>query len=274
MVGVWSRLFSQGGKASIEVDKPSPEYLLSQIDKGNLPRHIAIIMDGNGRWANERGLIRYAGHKNGMAAVRLIVEQSRDLGIQHLTVFAFSTENWRRPKEETDLLMSLLDEYLDRETMNLHKQGIRLNFIGEWQDLPTALSAKIRECTAFTAENTEMVLNIAFNYGGRHEILNAVRILCAKAASGEISAHELEAAINEEAFSALLDTAGQPDPDLLIRTSGERRLSNFLLWQTAYAEFYFTNVHWPDFGKEQLLAAIIDYQRRSRRFGALDKGSL
>ena len=274
MVGVWSRLFSQGGKASIEVDKPSPEYLLSQIDKGKLPRHIAIIMDGNGRWANERGLIRYAGHKNGMAAVRLIVEQSRDLGIQHLTVFAFSTENWRRPKEETDLLMSLLDEYLDRETMNLHKQGIRLNFIGEWQDLPTALSAKIRECTAFTAENTEMVLNIAFNYGGRHEILNAVRILCAKAASGEISAHELEAAINEEAFSALLDTAGQPDPDLLIRTSGERRLSNFLLWQTAYAEFYFTNVHWPDFGKEQLLAAIIDYQRRSRRFGALDKGSL
>ena len=271
MAGVWSRLFSQNSKASIEVDKPSAEYLLSQIDRESLPRHIAIIMDGNGRWAREHGLIRYAGHKNGMSALRLTVEQSRNLGIRYLTVFAFSTENWRRPKEETDLLLSLLDEYLDRETMNLHKQGIRLNFIGEWQALPPKLTAKIRECVAVTADNTEMVLNIAFNYGGRQEILNAVRILCVKAASGELPADALEAAISEEGFSALLDTAGQPDPDLLIRTSGERRLSNFLLWQAAYAEFYFTNAHWPDFGKEQLLAAVIDYQKRSRRFGALDK---
>ena len=260
---IFAGLFSK--ERELEVSSPSSEKLLSQIDKQKIPGHIAIIMDGNGRWAGERGLKRSAGHRFGTETLRLIVEQSRGLGIKYLTVFAFSTENWKRPEEEVWLLMSLLDEFLDKETMNLHRQGIKLNFIGQWRELAPSLVAKICRYMEVTAQNEQMTLNIAVNYGGRQELLLAARRLAAEVVGGTLTPEQ----IDEATFSAKLDTAGMPDPDLLIRPSGEQRISNFLLWQMAYTEFYYTNIYWPDFDKEQLLLAILEYQKRSRRYGGL-----
>ena len=230
-----------------------------------IPRHIAIIMDGNGRWAQRRGLLRYLGHRQGMDALRQSVELCRELGVEILTVYAFSLENWKRPREEVDFLMKLVVEYLDKEEENLHRQGIRINPIGELEYLPPQVKARIEQAVSHTAANKDLIFNIALSYSSRREIVTAARLLADQAAKGRLDPRD----IDEELFASSLYTAGQIDPDLLIRPSGEQRISNFLLWQCAYTEFYYTDIFWPDFGKKDLKAAIAAYQHRERRFGQL-----
>ncbi|MDR2713644.1 MAG: isoprenyl transferase [Clostridiales bacterium] len=230
-----------------------------------LPRHIAIIMDGNGRWAQRRGLLRHLGHRHGMDALRQSVELCRELNVEILTVYAFSLENWKRPREEVDFLMNLVVEYLDKEEENLHRQGIRINPIGELDYLPLQVRARIEQAVSHTAANSDMIFNIAISYSSRREIVTAARILAAQAATGCLDPQD----IDEERFASALYTSGQIDPDLMIRPSGEQRISNFLLWQSAYTEFYYTDIFWPDFGKKDLQAAIAAYQRRERRYGQL-----
>ena len=237
--------------------------LLEKIDMQRLPEHIAVIMDGNGRWATARHLPRSAGHKAGAEALRRATELCREMGIPVLSVYAFSTENWQRPAEEVSFLMRLFVEYLHNEVELMNRQDIRLGFLGDPDGLPEPVRRTLEEARAATADNKSMVLNLAVNYGSRHELLRAARKLAAKTAAGEIAPED----IDMEMIGNQLDTAGLPDPDLLIRPSGELRISNFLLWQAAYAEFYFTDKLWPDFGKRDMLEAIIDYQSRSRRFG-------
>ena len=234
--------------------------------KNNIPRHIAIIMDGNGRWARERGLPRAAGHRAGVETVREIVRASMDLGVQILTIYAFSQENWKRPREEVSVLMGLLDIWLDREIKSLHQEGVRLRAIGRLDALGEKTLRKIRAAESLTAGNSKLLFNIALNYGARAEILDAARHLVAEAMENPARFGSAEA-ITEESFSQKLYTAGMPDPDLLIRTSGEMRLSNFLLWQLSYAEIYITKKYWPDFTRKDYQAAIRDYCRRERRFG-------
>lgn len=234
------------------------EALLAKVEMQSLPKHIAVIMDGNGRWALNRGLPRIAGHKKGADAVRAISEQCRLLGVPVLTLYAFSDENWGRPKEEVGFLMEMLGHYLQSEINTMNRNNIRFRTIGRTERLPGAAQTWVRKACEETASNTGMVLNLALSYGGRGEILEAVRRM-REASSAET--------VTEEMFSSYLDTAGLPDPDLIIRTSGEKRISNFLLWQAAYAEFYFTDTLWPDFKEQHLLDAILDYQRRQRRFG-------
>jgi len=236
--------------------------LLEKIDRSRLPVHIAIIMDGNGRWAVRRGMPRISGHAQGRHAVRRIVEACRELGVRFLTLYTFSVENWRRPREEVDALMSLIEVVAREETEELHRNNVRINVIGRAEGLPSSLLAELQRDMALTAGNTGMVLNLAINYGGRAEIVDAVRKLVSTGTAPED--------IDENAVSAALYTAGQPDPDLLIRTAGEQRLSNFLLWQMAYSEIFVTDVLWPDFDKQHLYEAILDYQRRTRKFGGLD----
>ncbi len=220
-------------------------------------------MDGNGRWAKLRGLPRVEGHRRGIRSVRSVVECSRELGIAYLTLYAFSTENWGRPAAEVGTLMALLREFLVKELPELRKKGIRLRAIGEVSQLPASVREILDATVSGTAGSGEMTLTLALSYAGRNEIVRAARKLAAEAASGAVD----PAAIAEEEFAARLDTAGMPDPDLVIRTSGEMRISNFLLWQAAYAEFVFTDVLWPDFGKAEFLAALDEYARRDRRFG-------
>lgn len=234
------------------------------------PRHVAIIMDGNGRWAKQRGLPRAAGHRSGVEAVRRTVKAAIELDIDYLTIFSFSSENWSRPAAEIDDLMGLIKRFIRRDLADLHRHGVRIHVIGETTNLDAELLAMIEEAKALTAGNTALNLVIAFNYGARSEITRAVRRLGAKVANGEIAA----AHIAPEHIEAELDTAGIPDPDLLIRTSGELRLSNFLLWQCAYTELVFLNVYWPDFGREQLEVAIKEYLARDRRFGGLNARSM
>ena len=234
------------------------------------PRHVAIIMDGNGRWAKRRGLPRAAGHRSGVEAVRRTVKASIELGIDYLTLFSFSSENWSRPAAEIDDLMGLLKHFIRRDLVDLHRHGVRIQVIGETTKVDPELLAMIEEAKALTAGNMALNLIIAFNYGARSEITRAVRRLGAKVANGEIAA----AHIAPEHIEAELDTAGIPDPDLLIRTSGELRLSNFLLWQCAYSELVFLDVYWPDFGREQLEDAIQEYLARDRRFGGLNARSM
>jgi undecaprenyl diphosphate synthase len=234
------------------------------------PRHVAIIMDGNGRWAKRRGLPRAAGHRSGVEAVRRTVKAAIELGIDYLTLFSFSSENWSRPAAEIDDLMGLLKRFIRRDLVDLHRHGVRIQVIGETAKVDPELLAMIEEAKALTAGNTALNLIIAFNYGARSEITRAVRRLGAKVANGEIAA----AHIAPEHIEAELDTAGIPDPDLLIRTSGELRLSNFLLWQCAYTELVFLDVYWPDFGREQLENAIKEYLARDRRFGGLNARSM
>lgn len=236
---------------------------MKEPDRDNIPVHIAIIMDGNGRWARKRLLNRINGHRKGMDAVKAVVTASREIGVKYLTLYAFSTENWRRPADEVGALMSLLTKYLKSELSMMMENGIRLKTIGNIDDIPEKTKVVLLDTMEKTVNNTGMVLNLALSYGGRDDILHAARSLATQVQNREIKPED----INEDLFSANLLTASIPDPDLLIRTSGEMRLSNFLLWQNAYAEFSFPETLWPDFGKEELFAAISDYQSRERRFG-------
>src|SRR5262245_43581133 len=240
-----------------------PNDLLSQIDQNALPAHIAIIMDGNGRWARKRGLPRVAGHRAGIGSVREVVEGSAELGIPVLTLYAFSVENWKRPQTEVRTLMSLLKEYLNREIENINRNNIRFQTIGRTEQLDVSVQRELEKGIERTRTNTGMIFNVALNYGGRAEIVDAVNRLLNNGAksSGQ--------PIGEAEFSKYLYTAGMPDPDLLIRTSGELRVSNFLLWQIAYAEIYVTDTLWPDFSKKQLYEAILAFQKRERRYGGL-----
>lgn len=232
-------------------------------------RHVAIIMDGNGRWAKARGLPRTAGHKKGVDAVRRTVEAARELGVGYLTIFSFSSENWRRPEEEVSDLMSLLRFYLRSEIAELHKAGVRLRVIGDRTRLSDDINRLIDNAEDLTRDNRAMTLVVALSYGSRQEIAIAARRLAEEVAAGRLSPD----AIDEEAVGARLFTADIPDPDLIIRTSGEKRISNFLLWQAAYAELLFTDTLWPDFTKRDLEAAIEEFHRRERRFGATTAGS-
>jgi undecaprenyl diphosphate synthase len=226
-----------------------------------LPQHIAIIMDGNGRWANQRGLPRLAGHRAGTENVRRIVQMCVDIGIPYLTLYAFSSENWSRPKAEVSGLMRLLGEYIDRELNTMHQQGIRIRHLGRLEGLPASLAQRIRAATERTAANTRLTLSVALNYGGRAELVDALRRMIADGLAAD--------AINEQSIAHYLDTHGLPEPDLLIRSSGEQRLSNFLIWQAAYSEFWSTPVYWPDFGPQHLRQALDHYALRERRFGGL-----
>jgi undecaprenyl diphosphate synthase len=235
------------------------------LDRTRIPAHIAIIMDGNGRWAAARGLQRGAGHRAGLEAVRRTLQACREVGVSILTLYAFSTENWRRPAEEVEALMRLLGEAVSDEADELIREGIQLRVSGDLSLLDATLRDQVERVVALTRENGEFILNVAYNYGGRAEILSAVRAL-----AGDVAAGASPEAIDEAALSRYLYTAGLPDPDLLIRTGGEQRISNFLLWQIAYTELYFCDAYWPDFDKTHLSEAILDYQQRMRRFGGVE----
>jgi undecaprenyl diphosphate synthase len=239
--------------------------LLAQLDARPLPQHLAIIMDGNGRWAQRRHLPRVAGHRSGVKAARVIIETCSRLCIPCLTLYAFSLENWRRPQAEVQFLMRLLREYLKRELPTMQKNNIRLLFIGRSDQLPASVRSDMQEGMRLTAGNTGMRLILALNYGGRAELVDAFNAMLEQAHSNGPSSFRAD----EQSISEHLYTAGLPDPDLLIRTSGEMRVSNFLLWQIAYAEIYVTDVLWPDFSRTRLLEALVDYQKRERRYGGL-----
>ena len=236
---------------------------LELVDKANLPKHLAIIMDGNGRWAKNQGLLRAIGHESGTKSVKIVVENCAKLGIENLTLYAFSTENWNRPKLEVDLLMKLLINSLKKELATLTKNNIKLNSIGNLNNLPKSVQKELLEVIEKTKNNSRMTLTLALSYGSREEIINAVKIISDKVKNNIISVDT----IDESIFNKHLYTHNLPDVDLVIRTSGEHRISNFLLWQIAYAEFYFTDVLWPDFSEQNLYEAIISYQKRERRFG-------
>ena len=235
----------------------------SQIDPLKTPKHVAVIMDGNGRWAKRKGMARVFGHRNGVKAVREVVESAAEINIQALTLYAFSTENWSRPKKEVETLMSLLVSSLKDELKTLQKNNIKLQCIGNIDSLPRKAQKELQEVIQKTQENTHMTLNLALSYGSREEIVNAIRKISKKVVNKELLTEE----INEKIINNHLYTFTLPDVDFLIRTSGEQRISNFLLWQIAYAELYFTQVLWPDFRKEHFFEAILDYQNRERRFG-------
>lgn len=237
--------------------------LKDNIDKNQLPKHIAIIMDGNGRWAKQQGNARIFGHKNAIKAVREVCEGCAELGVDYLTLYAFSTENWNRPKMEVMALMDLLVSTINTETETLIKNNIRLNAIGRLADLPEKVCANLREAIGKTKDNTGMTLTLALSYSSKVEITEAVRRIAADAKTGKIEPDNIDSSL----IDSCLYTNDMPDPDLLIRTSGELRISNFMLWQLAYAELYFTPTYWPDFDKEELYKAIVDYQQRERRFG-------
>jgi undecaprenyl diphosphate synthase len=229
----------------------------------NIPKHIALIMDGNGRWAKSRNLPRLAGHKAGVEALRSVIERGGDIGVKHMTFYAFSTENWSRPEDEVSGLMNLLVVYLKSETKKLHANNIRVNVIGDISKLPSRAQKELQRTLDLTAHNDSMTVHIALNYGSRDEIVKAVQSIAADTKAGTLNVEDIDA----KTVSGRLYTADIPDPDLMIRTSGEVRLSNFLLWQLAYSEFYFTDVYWPDFDGDALEAAIHAYQNRHRRFG-------
>jgi undecaprenyl diphosphate synthase len=237
--------------------------LESQINKDNLPTHVAIIMDGNGRWAQNKSQPRAFGHIAGVKSVKTIVETAAEIGIKNLTLYAFSTENWSRPKAEIDALMELLVDTINKETPTLNKNGISLKAIGNLKSLPVRCQEKLQEAIDNTAHNTRLTLILALSYSSRWEITNAVQKIARKVEAGTLKADE----VNEKTVSANMCTANIPDPELLIRTSGEYRISNYLLWQIAYSELYFTETLWPDFGEEELYKALINYQSRERRFG-------
>lgn len=243
------------------------ESLIGKIDKERLPKHIAIIMDGNGRWAEEKGQERLYGHFHGVESVRIIVEGCAELGIQYLTLYAFSTENWDRPKQEVEGLMLLFVETIRKEVPTLNKNNIRLHVIGDLSLLPKDAHAELNEALELTSHNTGLNVILALSYSSRWELVNAVKQIGLDVEAGKIKAES----INQEVLENYLTTSDFPDPELMIRTSGEYRISNFLLYQLAYAELYFTNTRWPDFRKENLVEAIVDFQARNRRFGKTDK---
>ena len=237
--------------------------LRDKINSSNLPKHIAIIMDGNGRWAAERGFDRIIGHQHGVTSVREITEAAAEVGIEYLTLYTFSTENWGRPQPEVEALMELLIDTIEKETPTLHKNNVRLMAIGDLDRLPGNAKEKLLRCIEHTSKNTGLALVLALSYSSRWEITNAMKIIAKEIQTGKITADD----INDELISKHLTTKNIPDPDLLIRTSGEERISNFLLWQIAYSELYFTETHWPAFRKESFYEAIVDFQQRERRFG-------
>ncbi|MDZ4654564.1 MAG: isoprenyl transferase [Coriobacteriia bacterium] len=237
--------------------------LLAQLDVACVPRHVAIIMDGNGRWASRRGLPRIAGHRAGAKAIREVIAASIELGIPYLTIYSFSSENWRRPTDEVHGLMSLFVEVLERELDNLQKQRVRVKVIGRSEEMPEQTMQAFQRTEKRTAENDVLTLVVALNYGGRTELVDAAKEIASDVASGILDCDT----IDEDTISGKLYTAGLPDPDLVIRTSGEMRISNFLLWQIAYSELWVTSVLWPDFKRYDLLRAVVDFQKRTRRFG-------
>ena len=246
---------------------PEEALLFEKLDLGRLPRHVAVIMDGNGRWAQQRHLPRVAGHRSGTKTARSTIETCARLKIEALTLYAFSVENWRRPKTEIDFLMQLLREYLRREMPLIQKNNIRMRFLGRTDELPKGVQDDVRDATERTAGNKGMVLCVALNYGGRAEIVDAMNAILA-----EQNGHAGRAAITEESLARHMYTNGLPDPDLLIRTSGEMRVSNFLLWQIAYAEILVTETLWPDFNRARLLEALVEFQKRERRYGGIREG--
>jgi undecaprenyl diphosphate synthase len=241
--------------------------ITDKIIKDRLPKHIAIIMDGNGRWAKERGEHRIVGHQNGVEAVRQTVEGAAELGISYLTLYAFSTENWNRPKDEVLSLMSLLVDAIEHETPILMKNNVRLKAIGDLSTLPEEVKSKLDGTIEKTGVNTGLTLVLALSYSARWEIVDAVKQIALKTKNGELSIEDIDSSL----FENYLTTKGIPDPELVIRTSGEHRISNFLLWQIAYSEFYFPKLFWPDFNKDELCKAILDYQNRERRFGKISE---
>jgi undecaprenyl diphosphate synthase len=248
---------------------PLSEFPNLSLEPERLPRHVAIVMDGNGRWANRRGLARSQGHRRGKDSVRAVVEASRELHIPYLTLFAFSSENWLRPNTEVRFLMQLFHRYLMTETKRMMKRGIRVLALGDTDRLPAAVRDALAETVEMTANNRELTVALAISYGGRQDIAHAIRRIVHDVASGALTSEQ----IDESAIASRLDTAGMPDPDLMIRTSGELRLSNFFLFQAAYTELYFTDTLWPDFREREFLAALEAYQGRQRRFGAVGNGA-
>lgn len=250
----------------IKYDAPGMEELrelLDRLDATRLPRHVAMIMDGNGRWAQARGLDRSMGHYEGVNSVRKVTELSSDLGIEYLTLYAFSTENWNRPKKEVDLLMYLIGMAIEQETPDMIKNNVHLRLIGDIDRMPKEAWDRLHACEVATAHCTGLTMSLALSYSGRRELTVAAQRIAQKVLRGELSVEQIE----EKTLADNLFTAGMPDPDLLIRTGGEERISNFLLWQIAYSELYFSPKSWPDFDKRAYLEAIIDYQQRQRRFG-------
>ncbi len=239
------------------------ESFRNRVDKNNIPKHVAIIMDGNGRWAKKHGKARVYGHESGVESVRSVVEGAGEIGIKHLTLYAFSTENWNRPKNEVDALMELLVHAIEMETKSLMKNNVRLSTIGNIEAMPPKVKEKLNGCIDALELNTGLNLVLALSYSSKWEIVNATKNLVRDAIDKKIKPEK----INNELFESYLNTAGIPDPELLIRTSGEYRISNFLLWQIAYSELYFTEKLWPDFRKEDLFEAVFDFQTRERRFG-------
>ena len=257
-INVFNKWFGKGENLEIE-------ELYSKIDSTRIPLHVAIIMDGNGRWAKKRGMPRFFGHRAGVDALKNIVKTSSQIGIKVLTAYAFSTENWKRPVDEVNFLMNLLDEYIDAEIDELDYNKVKLRFIGKIDDLALSLQKKIKAAEERTEKNTGLILNLAVNYGGRAELAKAMRHIAENVEAGKISAKD----VSEETIPAYLYTEDLPDPDLLIRPSGDFRISNFLLWQLAYTEFWFSDINWPDFKPKHLLEAILTFQCRDRRFGGL-----
>ncbi|MBI4778242.1 isoprenyl transferase [Candidatus Desantisbacteria bacterium] len=243
--------------------KNKDKEILSLVDKSRLPEHVAIIMDGNGRWAQSRGLPRIAGHSEGMKSVKRVIKTANDLGIKALTLYAFSTENWSRPPKEIEALMALLCKYLRAEVKNLSKQNVQIRFMGKTHQLPELVQRELVKAIEETSKNSGLILNIALNYSGRADIVEGVSRLAADIKDGKIQVDE----INETLFQGYLSTADLPEVDLLIRTSGEMRISNFLLWEIAYTELWITPIYWPEFNREHFYQALVDYQKRKRRFG-------
>lgn len=241
------------------------ELTLEQLQERPMPKHIAVIMDGNGRWAKSKGLARIAGHRVGVQALKNMIIALDELGIPYVTVYAFSTENWKRPKEEVDALMDLIVEFIDSEIDYLNEKNVKVNAIGDISQLNKKAYDKITYAMELTKNNDNIVMNVALNYGGRQEIIRAVKEISREVAAGKLNPEDIDEAL----FAGYLYTAGQPDPDLMIRSSGEMRISNFLLWQIAYSEFWISDILWPDFKKQDLWKAIWDYQNRDRRYGGL-----
>ncbi|WFD11711.1 isoprenyl transferase [Tepidibacter hydrothermalis] len=239
--------------------------ILNDIDKNNIPKHIAIIMDGNGRWAKKRFLPRTFGHKAGVETIREIVKECSSLGVGYLTLYAFSTENWKRPKDEVSALMNLLVQYLKKEIKELHENNVIFNTIGDISYLPSVAAEEIKKSKELTKYNTGLTLTLALNYGSRHDIKNAIVNILEDYKNEKIEIDD----VDEEFIRNYLSTKSLPDPDILVRPSGEYRVSNFLLWEIAYSEFWFSDIYWPDFRKENLHKLILDYQNRERRFGGL-----
>lgn len=248
-------------------DSPSVQTMISLVKSKPVPQHVAIIMDGNGRWAKMHGFVRTVGHRYGVEKLKELLTACKQIGVKYVTVYAFSTENWSRPKEEVDTLMKLIVEFINREIDNIKKEGAKIHVLGDYSVLPEESKKAVQYAIDHTAENDELHLNVALNYGGRAEIVRAFKNIMQKVQNGEINIDD----VDEKLISDNLYTAGMPDPDLVIRTAGEMRLSNFLPYQSAYSELWVSdsNVYWPDFGKEFFLRAVMDYQKRDRRFGGL-----